>query len=118
MELHLRGTYRNVILIGSYAIKFPKLYPSKSFLKGCLQNISERSLWKHGEIIYDVKMNHLIAPSLYCGVLGLFQVQKRCLPNTKNLTEVEKESFKGITTDTHKHNFGYYEDRLVCFDYA
>jgi hypothetical protein len=118
MKFHFNGTYRNVLLIGKYAIKFPKIYSCKAFLKGCIQNISERQFYEYGEMIYNVPIRHLIAPSIYCAFMGLFQIQKRCSPNFKDLTDDEKQGFKGITTDTHKYNFGYYNDKLVCLDYA
>ncbi len=49
-----RGLHRNVVLIGNYAIKFPR-----TFL-GLTSNINEVVRWK-----YDLKRRHLRCPVLY-----------------------------------------------------
>ena len=123
-----KGETRTVILIWRYAIKIPVIYSHLQFLKGCRSNYQERMLYKNSNL-YLVDLKDYYCPSLFCTWFGLLQIQRRCLEMNRDLTDVEKIRFKGITTDFKKENFGFYTKRyneyknnynynIVCLDYA
>jgi hypothetical protein len=43
------GVSRDVLCIGRWALKFPKLRTWRAFLIGLLANMQERDLWKRGD---------------------------------------------------------------------
>lgn len=114
MKVSRKGVTRIVLLIGSYAIKFPNpLYCHSHFLQGCYANWSERQLTKRFNIY-----QHKISPTFFCAWFGLFSVQRRVLELNRDLSSKEVEYFKELTSDIKKENFGWLEERLVCVDYV
>lgn len=106
-----RGLHRNVVLIGNYAIKFPR-----TFL-GLTSNINEVVRWK-----YDLKRRHLRCPVLYGS--SIVVVMKRCIPCPDQVFENLPEDFKMIN-DYTKYNFGMLKEetnggyeKVVCLDYG
>jgi hypothetical protein len=107
-----RGFNRNVILIGNYAIKFPR-----NFL-GLTSNLNEVVRWE-----YDRKRRNLRCPVLYGS--SIIVIMKRCKPCPEELFETIPDDFK-IINDYHKDNFGVlrietnhgYEEKVVCLDYG
>ena len=60
----------------------------------------------------------MVSPSLFCSYFGLLQIQKRCKPLDRDLTDEELVSFKYYCNeDCSKTNFGYYNNNIVCVDY-
>ncbi len=115
MLLSLKGCSRIVFFIGKYVIKIPNfLVCHLHFLQGCYGNWSERQYYKS---IKNIE-NSLVAPSLFCFYFGLFQIQLRCIELDRDLTSQEVDKFKDICFDIKKENFGYLNNKLVCFDYA
>jgi hypothetical protein len=112
-----RGDTRVVLLIGSFAFKFPRYTTQRFFLQGCIDNISERVFYKTSER-YGIALKHKLSVSLFCSWFGFIQIQKRCLPLNRELQNIEKEYFKGVTTDQKSDNFGIYNGVIVCLDYA
>ena len=113
-----KGTSRITIFIGNYVFKIPNIRQGhKLFLCGCYCNWTERSLYKNW-YCYSKDFKNKICPSLFSSWFGLLQIQKRCVELDRHLTDIEKEYFKNITEDLKKENFGYYNNKLVCFDYA
>src|SRR6478609_200260 len=115
-----KGVTRIVFLIGNYAFKIPNLsYSHKYFLQGCYNNWAERDYYKKNiNAIYDGNLSHYAAPSLFCSWFGFIQIQYRCQPCNRDLTEHEKEFFNSLCwADNKKENFGYYKGKLVCLDY-
>lgn len=112
-----KGITRIAILVGWYAIKLPRLSNGHlNFLHGCLSNYGERDFYKKCR---DYKpMAELIAPSYFCTLFGLVQIQKRCVENKRELTEEELLKFECVRHgDKKPANFGYIDNRLVCLDY-
>ena len=92
------------------------MYGHKQFLIGCLSNWSERERYKL--LLKYSKEIHMVAPSLYCSYFGLIQIQRRCKPMDRDLTDEELTSFQYYCNeDCAKTNFGYYKDNIVCVDY-
>lgn len=113
------GVTRIVFLVGRYAIKIPNFKNGHmNFLNGCLCNCRERDFCKkfigvQNNIFYD-----LVAPSIFCSFFGLLQIQKRCNPLKRELTEKEISHFKEICNgDIKRENFGVLNNKLVCLDY-
>lgn len=122
MVFKLNGVTRLVILIGNYAIKIPNFTKEhRHFLYGCYANYSERNYCKVFKPINEEmsKFYNLVAPSYFCSWFGLIQIQGRCKPINRHLTKKEINFFKDVHGgDYKKENFGYYNDKLVCLDYA
>ena len=112
------GTNRIVFTFRNYAIKIPNfLYSHKNFLCGCYANWCERDYCK----MFKNMPEYLdkVAPSILCLYFGLLQVQKKCKPLNRELTDEELEYFKHVRGGECKGlNFGIYNDKVVCLDYA
>lgn len=115
MELKF-GCSRIVLLIGNYAIKFPKpyfKYPSwGNFITGLYANLSEEDCWKNN--CFDGYQIQTLCPVKFC-FYGFFLV----MPRVK--TCQSEEELKGLPEyegeDRHASNYGYYMGRIVCIDY-
>lgn len=115
------GITRIVFLIGNYAFKIPNFkYNHCHFLQGCYANWSERKYYK-GFINANYRGNLVehVAPSYFCLAFGLFQIQARCKPLLIELSDEQKEFYKPLCAgDNKKENFGIYNNKIVCLDYA
>jgi len=59
-----------------------------------------------------------VAPSLFCSLFGLIQIQKYCEPLDRDATSEELEYLKDVRGgETKPINFGLYKKRVVCLDY-
>lgn len=108
----LTGCSRIVLCVKSYVVKIPTfLFGTTPFMRGLLNNCKE----------YDVTVagyrTHLISPVVFHAPFGLFSVQRRCVPLTRELTDDERELF-GSFDDVKMDNVGYLDGNLVIFDYA
>lgn len=120
IQLKLNGCTRIVILIYKYAFKIPNFtYSMDHFLKGCCANWKERNYYKQfNKCDYKGNMVGYVAPSYFCSFFGLIQIQERCKPLGRDLTESEKEFYKTLCgTDSKKENFGVINGKIVCIDY-
>lgn len=119
MEINIKikkGTTRTVLLMSNYAIKFPRVSNGHLiFLQGCYANWSERHYCKMFKGMPD--FYNKVAPSFFCSVFGLLQIQIRVEANRMELTDEQVDYFKDLCTDTKPNNFGYYKGKLVCVDY-
>ena len=115
-----KGACRYCLLIGNYAIKFPKFTNLEVVLLGLLSNVSERKLWQYSP------NNH---KQLYCPVLwelwGLVLVMPRVKMlkerNTMQLLSAQHQFINtGITNfqEAKFVNLGHLGDRLVSVDYS
>ncbi len=112
-----QGTTRIVLLIGNYAIKFPKFWNYKLFLKGLLANIDENFWWKYSD-------KEKLCDVYFCSPFGLFIIMKRGV----ELSELEynkerfEQDFKHLPLDNKIENFGIIKRectrRVVLIDYA
>lgn len=110
-----RGITRIVFLTKNYAIKIPTFKNHLHFLQGCLSNYKERhynKIFKNMPEFLD-----LVAPSLFCSIFGLIQIQKRCKPFLSEIDENILERFKNFD-DIKPQNLGYFNDELVILDYG
>ena len=113
-----KGITRIVIKFFRFAIKFPNPFNGHlNFLIGCCSNYKERCFYK--EFRKYRPISELICPSYFCSYFGLFQIQKRCVVNHRDLTESELKKFDAVRHGESKPiNFGFIDNRLVCLDYA
>jgi len=113
-----KGVSRIVFKIGKFAIKIPNhSFNHEHFLLGCWANCSERNWYKCTNKIAEYKDK--MAPSLFCSWFGLIQIQYWCNPIDRDLTDEELKYFDNIRNGEQKsENFGYYNNRMVCLDYA
>lgn len=115
-----KGSTRITILFWKFAFKIPRMNASHYiFLNGCKSNYGERWYCKVMKNVENNKFYNLVAPSIFCFYFGLLQVQYRCEVNTVELTDEQLLMFKDVRNgETKPCNFGYYNQRLVCLDYA
>lgn len=113
------GITRIVILIGNFAIKFPNVRNGQlNFLTGCLSNYRERLYCKTFKGVLNNYYYSLVAPSIYCSIFGLVQIQKRCIPLNRELSGDEIDKFREISRgDLKPENFGIFKNKVVCLDY-
>lgn len=108
------GTTRVVLLIGSFAIKFPRPSNIRRFAMGILANMDER-LWFR-ESPADWKLN--MAPALYC-FWGFVLIAKRARSITQKQYEtINDADYIPLPYDKKIDNFGLYEERIVLVDYG
>lgn len=115
-----RGTTRFVILIGKYAIKFPRIHHKykghryKMFLRGILANIDEKFWYKSG-----FEKNKL-AKVIFTSPFGLFLIMERAEPLSSGEYDKQQmeEQFKHLPLDNKIQNFGKVDNRVVLIDYA
>jgi len=114
------GITRFVLLIGNFAIKMPRAKNHLHFLQGCYSNYSERIFYKtFKNYTGDFKYQNYVAPSYFCSIFGLIQIQKRCIENKRELTDEEIELFSSFGISEFKPcNYGYINSNLVVLDYA
>lgn len=115
------GITRIVFIFSNFVIKIPNFkYSHNHFLQGCYANWSERKFCKDFKNAnYDGNMYEFVAPSFYCSIFGLVQIQAKCEEKKEELTNQEKEFYKSLCgTDVKKENFGWYNGKLVCLDYV
>lgn len=111
------GESRLVICVGKYAIKIAKLSTQKQcfkkFIHGCRANKHEHHYYMNRCTLFK----H-VAPSIFCSMFGLIQIQTRCKQNYINLTNSQKELFATLCGNDNKPtNFGWLNGNLVCLDY-
>lgn len=113
------GVTRIVILIGNFAIKIPNFKNGQlNFLMGCVSNKRERTLFKSFVDFDGYSIYKYVAPSLYCSIFGLIQIQKRCEPLNRDLSDEEKQKFFEVCMgDLKRENFGLLDGNIVCLDY-
>jgi len=90
----------------SLVIKFE---PSNS---GRFCNIDEWNLWEEA-VNQGPKFAKWLAPVVQISSCGSVMLQKRTKPITAT-----KFSVPSFLADTKRENFGLFEDRIVCHDYA
>lgn len=56
-----------------------------------MSNYKEREYCKQMLGIADNYYYNLVAPSVYCSIFGLLQIQKRCKPLNRKLSKKEKK---------------------------
>ena len=118
MTIKTNGITRLVFLTNNYAIKIPNPFNNHvNFLSGCYANWKERMYYKQWKQS-NYYLKDLVVPTLYCSLFGLVAVQYRCDKLNRELDEDEEDTFIVITEDIKSENFGYYNDTLVCIDYA
>lgn len=108
-----RGTTRDVVLVGSYAFKFPTLASWRQFLGGLLANLCEYDWWKSGF------MRDHLCPITFRLPGGFLVVMRRASPLTKEEYDgTDFDDFAGLPMDNHIENFGKLDGRTVMVDYS
>lgn len=119
MKWERKGSSREVVLIGQWAIKFPKLYSWETFLWGLLANMQE------------IQFSKLNWPEL-CPIIwyipgGFLVVMPRCKILIRN--DFCEEKINEIFTNAKLHNrclpvemkpdsWGFLNGRLIAVDYG
>jgi hypothetical protein len=119
IKISQQGCFRNVLLIGNYAIKVPTILNQQNFIYGCYSNIRERNYCKN--VNKNGGFLDIVVPSLFCSIFGLIQIQYRCKEMSSEdfalLTQKQLDIFSVWGNDIKAANLGYYNGRLVIFDY-
>lgn len=120
MKIDRKGVTRIVFIFRHFVIKIPNFnHCHQHFLQGCYANWSERVYCKRMKGVEGNKFYNKVAPSFWCSWFGLIQIQAKCTPVLRHLTDEEIEHFKDLHGgDYKKENFGWYKGRLVCLDYT
>lgn len=110
------GCTRIVILIGSYAIKFPTWqYDPSLFLKGLLANYEEGYIYKNRK---HHKNHKYLCPVIFTGWLGCFLVMKRANVNVNQGLLQRFMKHRGVIMDENFTNCGMLNNRPVIIDYG
>ena len=117
MKVH-HGVTRIVFVFNRYVIKIPNFtYSHYHFLQGCVANWSDRRFCRLFKSCEGAFIDSVV-PSYFCTWFGLIQIQAKCEPMERDLTEEEEKKLNFVCDDIHKENFGWYQGRLVCLDYG
>lgn len=81
--------------------------------RGQFQNIVEWEAWGWAR---GTDLEKWLAPCFYISDYGVYLVQKQCRP-LQSKKELPKRLPK-VLTDLKAENFGWYDGRVVCFDYG
>lgn len=118
MRIATNGITRIVFIFKHFVIKIPNFrYSHLHWLQGCYANWSERNYCKVFATMDDKELLNKVAPSYYCSIFGLLQVQARCENLDRELTKQELEYFKDFG-DLKSDNAGFYKGRVVLLDYS
>lgn len=103
-----RGANRCCLLVGRWAIKFPRLNSWHDFLYGLLNNLHEASR----------PPDPRLCPITWACPGGFVNIMPRCVPydgSPKGL----RQFATGLPVEPHAKSFGWLPDgRLVAFDYG
>lgn len=122
MKVDQRGCTRVVLLLGSVAVKLPRLSSAKMFLHGCLANLEE-GIWNRKNLPQEAGLPEV----LFVAPLGLLAVQRRVKPvKHTGLFWIELERLLVTSSidagwwlsDAKPANFGYLNGQLVKVDVA
>lgn len=109
------GSSRSVILVGNYAIKFPRVWTWRSFWRGFIHNLNERE-WSG--------FAPQLCPVLFCFPGGLFLIMPRCRPLTRKdymgLCMKEMLIYQGtcLPAEDKIDSFGWHKEKIVIIDYG
>ena len=119
IEWNRTGMSRDVLCIGRWALKFPKLRTWRAFLIGLLENMQERDLWKRGD------WPQLLCPVVFALPGGWLVVMGRATPLTDAQAEgfdplaiLEQNDGLAIPAEPKASSFGMLDGRLVVVDYG
>lgn len=76
-------------------------------------NVIEMEFWKNN--MYNKRVAEWLAPCEYLSPDGLLLLQRRCEGIGRTFLPDKLPKF---LTDIKQENFGYFEGRVVCIDYA
>jgi hypothetical protein len=109
------GLTRTVLLIGKYAIKFPRIrWGWKFFLMGFVANLQEKETYERFKDFYNIKL----CPVLF-GFAGIILIMRRVDKHVESFEEIEEYIKNNNTSiDLNFENFGYIDNELVLVDYA
>ena len=117
MKLVSTGVAREVILVGPWAVKIPKLrYGWRNFLQGLIANMNEATWGRSG---YEG-----LCPVLFTLPGGWLLIQRRATPLTcAEWCSLDQESFldRGdylIPAEWKRDSFGRINERIVAVDYG
>ena len=119
MQFH-HGVTRVVVLVGSFAIKFPRwTMGTMWFTRGQCHNLKERDFWRS----YPAPAREHLCPCYFCLPFGLFSIMRRAahLPDDDpNGTDYHNlltaKGYRGF--DSKTDNLGMIDGQLVILDYG
>lgn len=113
MRVIKKGIGRTVVLIGSFAIKFPSFRNGVlHFVYGMLANLLEGERW-------GLSKSKYLAPVYITGPFGLFSINKRYKSLlARRLTSKELERLPFINFDNNGNNAAMDNGQIVLIDYG
>ncbi len=120
MKLITTGGSRLVLLIGNYAIKFPRFngFGWGNFVTGLYCSIKERNNWRDmnnsTNSLDAYSVNQYFCPVLFC-FGGFILIMPRVELCTSESDILQAPKFED--EDRHIDNYGYLNGQLVCIDY-
>lgn len=109
------GSFRRVVLIRGYAIKFPR---PRYFTLGMQCNRWEREMWQRWRPIFGWES---LCPILFADPLGLFVVMERARQpvSLQTIIDADPDDYPDTTAEVKEENYGFLQDgRLVAIDYG
>lgn len=113
------GASRTVLLTKRFAIKFPRLYSTQTFLRGLLMNLRECYISK----LLDEEDEQFVCPVLFCFPGGLFLVMRRASPIDLEalnsfLRTAPLRSIGIINAEPKVSSWGLIDGKIVAIDYG
>lgn len=114
VTLNLRGVTRHVLLLGSWALKFPALWSWRLFLSGLLANMQERDFSRAGW--------PELCPVLFALPGGWLVVMRRAQPVPEDMeldfqALIDRPDYQ-IPAEPKRDSWGLLDGRIVAVDYG
>lgn len=108
-----RGVFRRVFLLGSFAVKTPRL---QHFAMGMRSNRWEREMWLYWQPRFQWTT---LCPVLWADPLGLVVVMSRAeQPVPQEMVDELPDYYPDITAETKHDDYGILDGQIVALDYG
>ena len=108
-----KGVFRRVVLLGQFALKFPRW---QQFKAGMRSNRWEREMWFRWHPLFQWKT---LCPVYYADPFGLLVVMPRAVqPVLQEVVDALPDYYPGITAETKHEDFGMLGNTVVALDYG
>ena len=107
------GVFRRVFLVGSYAVKTPRLH---NFTMGLRSNRWEREMWFYWQPRFRWKT---LCPVLWADPLGLVVVMPRATQSvSQEKVDALPDYYPDITAEAKHEDYGVVVGQIVALDYG
>lgn len=109
-----KGVFRNVIFVGSFALKLPRL---SNFRSGMQCNRWEREMWFKWRLIFGWEN---LCPILFSDPFGFLMVMPRATQpvSFNDVVEATPDYYPDITSETKPEDFGRIGNKIYSLDYG